>query len=319
MENQAEIWQTEFNGEIYEANFGELVVWIAEGSLLPQDRVRRGNLRWIEAEKVPALYGFFNAKAIGVNSPVVTTSSGQTSAEAQQVHSFNVNQTQPVSQNFNEPPPPTIYNDLSSTTEKNHCVIHTDAPARYSCETCDNFFCKACPNNKVCPMCGAICTALEVQMPPILPYLMPQISANQEIIVSADVRKAAHWFYWKAGMTVINSILVMAGTYWQFFLGLTIPQLLGGLVIGISEMSDGANLGVFHGIILVISLFSAGVTALFGYKAGQGKKWGFVLGIIIFSFDALLYLVTLSFLGVIIHIIAIYTLCKGYASCSAKK
>lgn len=59
MENQTEMWQTEVNGQIYETSFEELTKWIAEGSLLPQDKVRRGNLRWLEANKVPALHRFF--------------------------------------------------------------------------------------------------------------------------------------------------------------------------------------------------------------------------------------------------------------------
>ena len=53
MENTSELWQAEVNGQIYEASFEELAQWIQEGALLPQDKVRRGNLRWIEAQKVP--------------------------------------------------------------------------------------------------------------------------------------------------------------------------------------------------------------------------------------------------------------------------
>jgi hypothetical protein len=61
--NQQEIWQVEVQGQIYEANFEELTVWIAEGALLREDKVRRGNLRWLEAGKIPALYGFFRRRA----------------------------------------------------------------------------------------------------------------------------------------------------------------------------------------------------------------------------------------------------------------
>src|SRR5215468_9216447 len=69
-----EFWQVEVNGQVYEADFAELTVWIAEGSLLPEDKVRRGNLRWIEARKVPPLVAFFNAKANGAPPPPVVVS-----------------------------------------------------------------------------------------------------------------------------------------------------------------------------------------------------------------------------------------------------
>ena len=65
-----EIWQVEVNGIQYEASFEELTQWVAEGALQPQDKVRRGNLRWIEAGKVPLLYGSFNAKQLDIPPPV---------------------------------------------------------------------------------------------------------------------------------------------------------------------------------------------------------------------------------------------------------
>src|SRR5687768_1112932 len=68
--NLNEIWQVEVGGEIYEAPFGELGNWIGEGSLQPDDKVRKGNLRWIEARLVPSLIPFFNAKVNGVQMPV---------------------------------------------------------------------------------------------------------------------------------------------------------------------------------------------------------------------------------------------------------
>ncbi|HQU94107.1 MAG TPA: hypothetical protein PLK77_17550, partial [Pyrinomonadaceae bacterium] len=57
-----EIWQVDVNGTIYDAAFGELPEWIDGGSLMPGDKVRKGNLRWIEARRVPSLVPFFNAK-----------------------------------------------------------------------------------------------------------------------------------------------------------------------------------------------------------------------------------------------------------------
>ena len=55
MDSPQEIWQVESNGQIFESNFDEMTLWINQGSLLRIDRVRKNNLRWIEAGKVPAL------------------------------------------------------------------------------------------------------------------------------------------------------------------------------------------------------------------------------------------------------------------------
>jgi hypothetical protein len=132
--NPNEIWQVEVNGQIYETNLAEMTQWIAEGSLLPQDKVRRGNLRWLDAIKVPALYGFFNAKELGIAPPPlppVTTSTNTEAAvpaaETVQVQNGNfssatsfapaqfnsANQSAPSATQFNSPhqaSPPTQFN-----------------------------------------------------------------------------------------------------------------------------------------------------------------------------------------------------------------
>jgi hypothetical protein len=134
MENVNELWQAEVNGQIYEASFEDLAQWIGEGALLPNDKVRRGNLRWIEAQKVPALYGYFNAVTLGVSQPIVQTTDA----------------AQPQ-------------NDL---LEGINCVLHTETEAKFYCETCINYFCYDCPKtagglSNCCPFCGAICRSLQ--------------------------------------------------------------------------------------------------------------------------------------------------------------
>lgn len=60
---QNEIWQVVVGDKLYEADFIELTHWIAQRSLLPCDLVKKGNLRWIEAEKIPALQKHFSGEA----------------------------------------------------------------------------------------------------------------------------------------------------------------------------------------------------------------------------------------------------------------
>src|SRR5205823_6752934 len=73
MENAQEFWQLEANGKIFDTNLSEISTWIGEGAVLRQDKVRKGNLRWIEAGKVPGLMAFFNAFDNGQPIPPVVT------------------------------------------------------------------------------------------------------------------------------------------------------------------------------------------------------------------------------------------------------
>lgn len=159
-----EMWEADVLGKIYETNLEELTRWIGEGALLPEDKVRRGNLRWLEAGKVPPLVPFFNAKANGTEPPPVQTSTVKAVNTPLQTESF-----QP-SPDFS--PNPVFENSVSGKYTENLppadqsiCILHTEEEAKYFCDTCGNSFCRVCPtsyggNVKICPMCGAMCQLL---------------------------------------------------------------------------------------------------------------------------------------------------------------
>ncbi len=157
--NIEELWQIEVGGQVYEANLIEMSDWIAGGSLQPDDKVRKGNLRWIEARKVPALIQFFNAKAKGTPMPVLINASafrdpGTISIEADPATSENV----PANkfENF----------QLSvSHYDPNFCSIHIGDGSFYVCKECSAPFCKVCPKSfggsvRICPACGGLCSEI---------------------------------------------------------------------------------------------------------------------------------------------------------------
>jgi hypothetical protein len=201
MINPNEVWQVDVNGEVFETNFQGLVDWIAEGSLLRADKVKRGNLRWLEAGKIPLLFGFFNAKELGHPMPQIQFSSpegevvtemaaqqGATLAATQnfapaqslaETHgfapaptdfspagNFTLHENLPPTENF--APPQDFYQPqfAQPLPAEGVCIIHNDVEASYICETCVNHFCKGCPkgyggNVKICPMCGSMCTSIK--------------------------------------------------------------------------------------------------------------------------------------------------------------
>lgn len=169
-----EMWQAEVLGQVYETNFEELTQWITEGALLPEDKVRRGNLRWLEAGKVPPLMPFFNAKANGAVPPAVQVSSViADKLSAQPVNTppqnFSDNAAAFENQNGHSGSNYRFENSFPAAPQENFqfpdqsvCVMHPESEAKYLCDTCANVFCKSCPNSyggsvRICPMCGAMC------------------------------------------------------------------------------------------------------------------------------------------------------------------
>ena len=95
--NFNESWQIEINGHISDSNFEELTHKIAEGSLTKEDRVRCGQLGWMNAGKVPSLSSFFNARAKQLSSSVVvSTNAVQSTAPSVTTQQFTNIESAPV-------------------------------------------------------------------------------------------------------------------------------------------------------------------------------------------------------------------------------
>lgn len=166
--NPQEIWQVEVGGQVYDAPFAELGNWISEGSLQPLDKVRKGNLRWIEARRVPSLLPFFNAKERGNPMPALvnTTDAGVTNPEVDQLvvtdnfqpaHPAAVIAPEPIEHLIAVPTEPE-----SKRHDPNFCAVHFDDPTVFLCDGCGTGFCKVCPHAyggsvRICPFCGAMC------------------------------------------------------------------------------------------------------------------------------------------------------------------
>ena len=167
-QTEAEIWQVEVNGEVYQADFTELTSWVADGALQPEDKIRRGNLRWIEAGKVPLLTAFFNAKAAGQPPPTISVLEAKPPVEESPIPAVAESFTNVAATPIAEPAipaasPKTVWQDPTK------CSIHSDAESFYTCLSCDGKFCRACPSGyggsvKICPSCGGLCKAIaEIQ------------------------------------------------------------------------------------------------------------------------------------------------------------
>ena len=64
MSAQVEGWRVSTVEGIFETDLETLKQWIAEGCVLPTDKVSKGTLNWIDAGRAPMLRAAFNGEAI---------------------------------------------------------------------------------------------------------------------------------------------------------------------------------------------------------------------------------------------------------------
>jgi hypothetical protein len=131
-----------------------------------------------------------------------------------------------------------------------------------------------------------------------------QTAAPPQALAAAQAKSGGSWFYWIAGLSLINSISAFSGSTWRFIVGLGITQLFDA--VGTSLGSSGKV------IVLALDLLVAGLFILFGLFAVKGHLWAFVVGMILFALDSLVFLLVQDWIGVGFHVFVLYCLFRGF-------
>ena len=141
---------------------------------------------------------------------------------------------------------------------------------------------------------------------PSAPAPMPSAAATTapaDAAAVAQLKSGASWFYWIAGLSLINSIAAVSGGSWRFILGLGITQEIN------------AHLESGKGVVLLLDLLAAGVFILFGIFAHKAHTWAFVLGMALFALDGVIFVLIPDWIGVGFHVLVLYFLFRGFAAC----
>jgi len=127
--------------------------------------------------------------------------------------------------------------------------------------------------------------------------------AVAKMVAAARVRAGAKWFYWIAGLSMINSLAVISGGNFHFVVGLGVTSVVDAMARQVGSM--GSVLDV------VINGFVSGVFVLFGYFAVKGQRWAFLVGMGLYALDGLLLLGAKDFLGMGFHAYALFAIYRG--------
>ena len=163
MSAQAETWRVSTVEGVFETDVETLKQWIAEGCVLPTDKVSKGSLNWIDAGCAPMLKAAFNGETVAAIP-----------AQANSSHTENTEQAAPPSapagslEPSNAALPVTPVQQVASAGAlANACYNHPETPPHYLCRQCAAALCEECPRfvstSKIplCPLCGDLCKLYE--------------------------------------------------------------------------------------------------------------------------------------------------------------
>lgn len=133
------------------------------------------------------------------------------------------------------------------------------------------------------------------------------------LILKSQVESGSNWFLWIAGLSLVNSLLVLANIEWGFFFGLGITQLIDAIALEVGgDSNNTAKIVAFAFDVIAASVF-----ALFGLLSKKGRCWAFVVGMVLYVLDAMLFLLVKDFFGLAFHGFALYCIINGYKASRA--
>ena len=132
-------------------------------------------------------------------------------------------------------------------------------------------------------------------IPPPVPVAAPAPKLDRAAIVQAnpEILNGAGWFWWIAGLSLLNTILIHSGSETSLAIGL-----------GFTLMADAIFKDMKVVAFIIDALALATIVGL-GFGAKKGYVWAFVVGIVLYGLDALIYVGLQGWMGVGIHCVAL--------------
>jgi hypothetical protein len=118
--------------------------------------------------------------------------------------------------------------------------------------------------------------------------------------------------YQPAAFSLINSLLIMFGAEVSFVIGLGATQVVDAVVAVMREEVAASSAAVLSAVGLAINLCLIGVVMAIWWACGRGSTAAYVVGMVLYGFDGLLFVLVGDWIGVGFHVFFLFMLWGGY-------
>ena len=132
-------------------------------------------------------------------------------------------------------------------------------------------------------------------------------------------RNGSGWFFWIAGLSLVNSAIMLTGFDWGFVIGLGLTQIIDGIAMAIAEELGGQSMTVMAVIAFICDAIIAGSVVLWGVLARKHYRWAYVTGMILYGIDGLIFLLVQDYLSLGFHAFALFHIFGGFKACGQLK
>ena len=133
-------------------------------------------------------------------------------------------------------------------------------------------------------------------------------------ILRADFvyRSGARWFFWIAGLSLLNSIVFRMEGQVNFLFGLGVTQIVDGVTRVVIEEGLFKNANMISGLSMMVILLLSGLFVVFGLLTRKKKKWAFFVGTILYVIDGLILVLVQDYISAAFHGYILFSLVRGW-------
>lgn len=157
-----------------------------------------------------------------------------------------------------------------------------------------------------------------IAQPSITPSTEQQ-TAQQKLVLEGRARNGANWFFWIAGLSILNTIIYMAGGTISFIIGLGATQFVDGVIAAMIEEYGPPSTTILRLLAFGIDIGLAGIFIVAGLLSRRKHRWAMIAGMSIYLLDAFIFILVADWLGLIFHALALFGLWGGIKAMNALK
>lgn len=121
----------------------------------------------------------------------------------------------------------------------------------------------------------------------------------------------ATWFYWIAALSLINSVVILLGSEWSFIIGLGVTQFVDGVATAVSQGAGPEAAPIIKATAFAVDFIIAAFFVVFGIFAVKRQSWAYIMGIVLYAADAVLFLFAGDMLSIAFHGFALACIVNG--------
>jgi hypothetical protein len=121
--------------------------------------------------------------------------------------------------------------------------------------------------------------------------------ANEKLVLDKQLNSGANWFFWIAGLSLLNYVFLYSGSSRVLAVGLGITWIID-LIIG-------------SWVALLLDSVVTVAVILLGILAKKGNSSVFIAGMILYGLDSILCLLVGRIVGFVIHLVILYYMYGG--------